>query len=58
MKPVKFAKKLRLPQREALQSLNQTNRQLTDYSKLTPLMQTDEEPASILQLMGKPRNAG
>jgi hypothetical protein len=57
MMPVKFSKKLRLPTRKALQSLDQTQRTIVDYAKATPLLQTDEEPASILQLMRKP-NAG
>jgi len=56
MKPVKFAKKL-LPSRQGLQALGKTNRRLTDYAKATPLLQTDVEPASILQAMRKPRNA-
>lgn len=53
MKPTKFAKKL-LPSREGLKALDKTDRQLTDYAKATPLLQTDEEPASILQAMRKP----
>lgn len=57
MKPAKFSKKVLLPSRKGLQELDKTDRRLTDYAKATPLLQTDEEPASILQLMRKPRNA-
>jgi hypothetical protein len=54
--PVKFSKKL-LPSRQGLKALGQTQRTITDYAKATPLLQTDVEPASILQAMRKPRNA-
>jgi hypothetical protein len=54
--PVKFAKKL-LPSRQGLKALDQTQRTITDYAKATPLLQTDVEPASILQAMRKPKNA-
>ena len=55
-RPTKFSKKL-LPSRQGLQALDKTERTITDYAKATPLLQTDEEPASILQLMRKPKNA-
>jgi hypothetical protein len=46
-----------LPSRLALKELDKTQRTIVDYAKATPLLQTDVEPASILQMMRKP-NAG
>jgi hypothetical protein len=53
MNPVDYSKKL-LPSRRGLQALDKTERTIVDYAKATPLLQNDEEPASILQLMRKP----
>ena len=54
--PTKFAKKL-LPSRQGLKALDKTQRTIADYAKATPMLQTDVEPASILQAMRKPKNA-
>lgn len=47
-----------LPSRKAMNELAGSERRITDYAKATPLLQSDAEPASILQLMWKPRNDG
>jgi hypothetical protein len=43
-----------LPSKPAMKQLDASQRTIIDYAKATPLMQSDEEPASILQLMRKP----
>ena len=43
-----------LPSKPAMKKLDQSQRTIADYAKATPLLQTDVEPASILQMMRKP----
>ena len=45
-----------LPSKVAMNKLDKTQRTIADYAKATPLMQSDVEPASVLQFMKKPLN--